>query len=397
MTGTIAAVVFLTLVVSLVLTVPIGFSLGIASLGYILYTGQLTPGFIAQNMVTGCDSFPTMAIPFFIFAGELMGGGGISKRLLNLASVFFGRIQGGLAIVTVVVCMFFAAISGSGPATVAAVGGMVVPTMLEKGYDKKFVLALIAAAGSIGVIIPPSIPMVIYGVTTNSSVSSLFLAGFVLLQSNMKTNGVVLSSIFMKLGLLVPIVLSVFLFGELPTVLQIIGFCMAVGAIVLINYEKNSKNSKSSKGSKVRKISKNSKSTVSRWSLVILLLAGGSCDAMAKVFEEWGPVGMGDPFLFYTFAIALLLSVALATWKNERPGKWEWLFGVVIAVPNFYSAKFLLMSLGSVPGVIAYPTYSVATILLVTLAGVFIFREKLKKRHWIAFAIILGALILLNI
>ena len=179
MTGTIAAVVFITLIVSLVLTVPIGFSLGIASLGYILYTGNLTPGFIAQNMVTGCDSFPTMAIPFFIFAGELMGGGGISKRLLNLASVFFGRIQGGLAIVTVVVCMFFAAISGSGPATVAAVGGMVVPTMLEKGYDKKFVLALIAAAGSIGVIIPPSIPMVIYGVTTNSSVSSLFLAGFV--------------------------------------------------------------------------------------------------------------------------------------------------------------------------------------------------------------------------
>ena len=137
MTGSIAAVVFLTLIACLVLTVPIGFSLGIASLGYILYTKQLTFGFIAQNMVTGCDSFPTMAIPFFIFAGELMGGGGISKRLLNLANVFFGRIQGGLAIVTVVVCMFFAAISGSGPATVAAVGGMVIPTMLEKGYDKK--------------------------------------------------------------------------------------------------------------------------------------------------------------------------------------------------------------------------------------------------------------------
>lgn len=119
-----------------------------------------------------------MAIPFFVFAGELMGGGGISRRLLNVASVFFGRIRGGLAIVTVVVCMFFAAISGSGPATVAAVGGMVVPTMLQKGYDKKFVLALIAAAGSIGVIIPPSIPMVVYSVTTNSSVSKLFLAGF---------------------------------------------------------------------------------------------------------------------------------------------------------------------------------------------------------------------------
>ena len=178
-TGAIAAVVFITLIVSLVLTVPIGFSLGIASLAYIFATDQLTLGFVARNMVTGTDSFPIMAIPFFVFAGELMGGGGISKRLLDVANVFFGRIQGGLAIVTVVVCMFFAAISGSGPATVAAVGGMVVPTMLEKGYDKKFVLALIAAAGSIGVIIPPSIPMVVYSVTVNSSVSSLFLAGFI--------------------------------------------------------------------------------------------------------------------------------------------------------------------------------------------------------------------------
>ena len=178
MTGSVALVIFLTLIVCLVLTVPIGFSLGIASLAYILYTKQLTFGFIAQNLVTGCDSFPIMAIPFFVFAGELMGGGGISRRLLNVASVFFGRIRGGLAIVTVVVCMFFAAISGSGPATVAAVGGMVVPTMLQKGYDKKFVLALIAAAGSIGVIIPPSIPMVVYSVTPNSSVSKLFLAGF---------------------------------------------------------------------------------------------------------------------------------------------------------------------------------------------------------------------------
>ena len=179
MTGSIALVVFATLIICLVLTVPIGFSLGIASLAYILYTKQLTFGFIAQNLVTGCDSFPIMAIPFFVFAGELMGGGGISRRLLNVANVFFGRIRGGLAIVTVVVCMFFAAISGSGPATVAAVGGMVVPTMLQKGYDRKFVLALIATAGSIGVIIPPSIPMVVYSVTTNSSVSKLFLAGFV--------------------------------------------------------------------------------------------------------------------------------------------------------------------------------------------------------------------------
>lgn len=175
----ISLVIFGTLTLFLILGVPVSFSLGFASLAYILYTEQLTYGFIAQNMVTAADSFPIMAIPFFIFAGELMGGGGISKRLLDVANVFFGRIAGGMAIVTVVVCMFFAAISGSGPATVAAVGGMVVPTMLEKGYDRKFVLALIAAAGSIGVIIPPSIPMVVYSVTTNSSVSKLFMAGII--------------------------------------------------------------------------------------------------------------------------------------------------------------------------------------------------------------------------
>ena len=92
-TGAIAAVVFIALIVSLVLTVPIGFSLGIASLAYIFATDQLTLGFVARNMVTGTDSFPIMAIPFFVFAGELMGGGGISKRLLDVANVFFGRIR----------------------------------------------------------------------------------------------------------------------------------------------------------------------------------------------------------------------------------------------------------------------------------------------------------------
>ena len=119
-----------------------------------------------------------MAIPLFILAGELMGAGGVSRRLLDAANCFFGRMTGGLAIVTVVVCMFFAAVSGSGPATVAAVGGMVVPTMLKAGYSKSFTLALIATAGSIGVIIPPSIPMVIFGVSTSTSISDLFLGGF---------------------------------------------------------------------------------------------------------------------------------------------------------------------------------------------------------------------------
>ena len=97
--------------------------------------GTLTSTFIAATLVTASDSFPLMAIPLFILAGELMGSGGVSKRLLNVCNAFFGRITGGLAICTVVVCMFFAAVSGSGPATVAAVGSMVVPTMLERGIQ----------------------------------------------------------------------------------------------------------------------------------------------------------------------------------------------------------------------------------------------------------------------
>lgn len=172
------AALFGGLALFLILNVPVGISIGLASLLAIPFTTGLSAAYVPQALFTGCDSFPIMAIPLFILAGELMGAGGVSKRILNVCNVFFGKITGGLAIVTVVVCMFFAAVSGSGPATVAAVGSMVVPTMLEKGYSKKFTLALIACAGSIGVIIPPSIPMVIYGVSTSTSISNLFLAGF---------------------------------------------------------------------------------------------------------------------------------------------------------------------------------------------------------------------------
>lgn len=162
----------------IILQVPVGVAIGAASFGAVVENGRLSLSYVAQQMITGVDSFPIMAVPLFVLAGELMGGGGISKRLLNVFNEFFGRITGGLAIVTVVVCMFFAAISGSGPATVAAVGSMVYPTLIEKGYSKPFSLALIASAGAIGVIIPPSIPMVMYGVSTGTSITSLFMGGF---------------------------------------------------------------------------------------------------------------------------------------------------------------------------------------------------------------------------
>lgn len=174
----IGIILFVALTIFLILNIPVGIAIGLSSLATIVVNARISETFLVQSMIAGSDSFPLMAIPLFILAGDLMGTGGVSKRILNVANVFFGRITGGLAIVTVVVCMFFAAVSGSGPATVAAIGSMVVPTMLEKGYSKRFTLALIATAGSIGVIIPPSIPMVIYGVGTSTSISGLFMAGF---------------------------------------------------------------------------------------------------------------------------------------------------------------------------------------------------------------------------
>src|SRR5699024_1933965 len=111
-------------IVLLIVSVPVAISLGLASAAALLYSGKVSSSFIAQGLVTSLDSFPLMAVPFFILAGDLMGQGGLSKRLLNVGSVFFGRFTGGLAIIAVVTCMFFAAISGSGPATVAAIGGI---------------------------------------------------------------------------------------------------------------------------------------------------------------------------------------------------------------------------------------------------------------------------------
>lgn len=175
----VALILFGSFIVFMLLKVPIGFALGLACLVTIFYSGDVSPVYLVQGLVTSTDSFPLMAVPFYILAGEVMGRGGISNRLFGFAKVFVGHITGGLAIATVVTCIFFAAISGSGPATVAAIGGMVIPLMVHQGYDKKFATAIIVAAGTIGVIIPPSIPMVIYGVSSSSSIGNLFLAGII--------------------------------------------------------------------------------------------------------------------------------------------------------------------------------------------------------------------------
>ncbi len=208
---------------------------------------------------------------------------------------------------------------------------------------------------------------------------ALYLAGFVLLQYNTRKSGVVLSSVYMRLGLLVPMTVSVLLFAEIPTALQCVGFALAVSAIVLINYEKGA-----------------CRPTVGL-PLLLMLLAGGGGDAMSKVFEVYGAEAHADLFLFYTFASAFLLCVALILWKRERPDGYALLFGVLVGIPNFFSAKFLLMALGQLPAVIVYPTFSVATILAVTLVGVCLFKERLRGMQWTALAVILAALVMLNI
>ena len=159
--------------------VPIAISLGLSTLATVICADTLPIEYLAQTAFTSIDSFPIMAIPFFIAAGVFMGAGGLSQRLLSLADEMLGGLYGGMALVTVATCMFFGAISGSGPATVAAIGALTIPAMVERGYDKFFAGAIVAASGAIGVLIPPSNPFVVYGISAQVSIGDLFIGGIV--------------------------------------------------------------------------------------------------------------------------------------------------------------------------------------------------------------------------
>ena len=176
--GLIALILFGSLIIFFLLKVPIAFSLILSSLLVMLLTGTGLE-MIPKRLFTSCDSFSFMAVPFFLLAGSLMSQGGISERLCTFINSVFGRFPGGLGIVAIIACAFFAAISGSGAATTAAIGGMMIPEMVKHGYDRNFSAATSASGGCIGTIIPPSIPFVTYGVLTGCSVSTLFMAGFI--------------------------------------------------------------------------------------------------------------------------------------------------------------------------------------------------------------------------
>ena len=207
----------------------------------------------------------------------------------------------------------------------------------------------------------------------------MYLVSLLLLQWNVSRNGVVLSTTFMKLGVLVPTTLSLLFFQERLGIGQIIGYLCALAAILLIHFDGG--------GEKAEK----------RGALLLLLLIGGTTDAMSKIYERLGEGEWKDQYLFYTFLTALILCVGLILMKRQRIGRSELFFGTLVGVPNYFCSRFLLMSLDSVPAVVAYPTYSVATLAVVSCAGLLIFREKLSQRRCLAVGIIMAALVLLNL
>ena len=161
------------------LGIPISMSIGVSAVLYLLCYGSISLAVIAQQMTLGIDSFPLLAIPLFLLAGMIMSEANITTRIIGFANALVGRITGGLAMVMVISCMFFGAISGSGVADVTAIGSLMLPAMDQQGYKKGLSASLLGCAGSLGTVIPPSIVMIILGVTTGTSIGKLYLGGFI--------------------------------------------------------------------------------------------------------------------------------------------------------------------------------------------------------------------------
>lgn len=225
---------------------------------------------------------------------------------------------------------------------------------------------------------------IIFTASMGSFSGFMYLVNFILLQFNIKRNGVVLASTFMKLGVLVPTIMAIVAFHETPGVNQIIGIAAAILAILVINLEKKGTDvTGSGAGAKI-------------W-LIVLLLMGGLTDSLANIYEKNGNPELQNQYLFYTFGAALLLSAVMAVVKKQHVTVKDLLFGVLIGIPNYFSARFLLLSLGSLDAIVVYPVYNVATILVVSTVGVVAFKEKLGVKKLIGIGFIILSLILLNI
>jgi C4-dicarboxylate transporter DctM subunit len=172
-------VIFLLLIVLMLTGMPISISLGLTVLTFLFTMTDVPLESVALKLFTGIEKFEIMAIPFFILAGNFLTHGGVAKRMIRFATSIVGHLHGGLALGGVVACALFAAVSGSSPATVVAIGSIILPAMVKQGYPKKFGTGVIATSGALGILIPPSIVMVIYAVSTNSSIGRLFIAGII--------------------------------------------------------------------------------------------------------------------------------------------------------------------------------------------------------------------------
>lgn len=208
----------------------------------------------------------------------------------------------------------------------------------------------------------------------------MYLANFLFYKYNMKCNGIVMSATFMKLGVLVPTIMAVAVFGELPRWTQVAGILVAVGAIVLINFEKNAF----------------SESKHMLW-LLFLLLLSGLTDSMANVFDKVGDASQKDAYLLATFGTAFVVAVSLVCVTRTKAAAKDIIFGALIGVPNYFSSRFLLLALQDVEAVLVYPTYSVATMITITVVGILVFHEHVSKKKLCALGLIMLALVLLNV
>ncbi len=214
----------------------------------------------------------------------------------------------------------------------------------------------------------------------------LYLGAFVLLKFNIGKNGVMLSSVFMKLGVLVPSLIAIVIFREVPTAYQIIGMTIAVLAIVIIYFDPKAKREGGGSGSRASLIY-----------LLALLLLGGMVESLANIYEKVGNANLKDLYMLCVFLTAALLCVIIVLVKKERIGFKDILFGVMIGIPNYFATRFLILSLSSVPAVVTYPVYNIGGVILIGIAGILLFKERANLRKYIGFALIIAALVLLNI
>ncbi|MBC9927995.1 MULTISPECIES: TRAP transporter large permease [unclassified Leucobacter] len=338
------AVLFISFLILLLLGMPIAFALGISAVLTVIVTEVIPVTYLTQTMFGAVDSYPLLAVPLFVLSGVIMEYGGLSRRLIDVAKAFVGHITGGLAAVSLLATAVFAMLSGSGPATVAAIGGIMIPAMIREGYGKPYSAAVLATAGGVGIVIPPSIPLVVYGITTSTSIGDLFLAGFVpgliivallylVSRHFAKKNGYGLNvpkapwSVRWralwdaKWTLLMPIVVLGGIYGGIFTPTEAAGIAVAYSVVLTLAYRET----------KLRQIPEMLKSTLLISGMILVIIATASTYARILTVERV-PTLIADflSTLAVPFWIVLLVIVVLLLFVGMFM---ETLAGIILLAP----------------------------------------------------------------